>query len=200
MPTSRTRQAQATRALLIEVAREVFTERGYTETSIDEIVQRAGVAKGSLYHHFASKDAVFEAVVQAVQGDAVARILAAAVAAGGDPLTAARAGLSAFLDACGEPEFRRVVIVDSVNVLRSRSAEAGEGPAELAVLRTVVGPVATQLGLPGGAGEALTYVALGGLYGAALSIARAEDRAAARAHAEAVLDLIIDGLRHAVRG
>jgi len=44
----RVRQGEATRALLISIARERFTEQGYAATSINDIIQRAGVAKGAL--------------------------------------------------------------------------------------------------------------------------------------------------------
>src|SRR5262245_41601991 len=52
----RERQAEATRQLLVSVARELFAERGYADTSIEDIIQRAGVARGALYHHFPGKD------------------------------------------------------------------------------------------------------------------------------------------------
>src|SRR5262245_32948439 len=107
--TLRDRQAETTRQLLISVARERFAERGYAATSIEEIIQQAGVARGALYHHFAGKDALFRAVYEAVQADTAARVLAAAIG-GPEPWTAVRAGLSAFLDACLEPEFRRIVV------------------------------------------------------------------------------------------
>ena len=55
----RERQAEATRELLVAIARERFVEQGYAATAMDDIVQRAGVAKGALYHHFSGKDALF---------------------------------------------------------------------------------------------------------------------------------------------
>ena len=44
----RDRQAEATRQELITVARELFTERGYAGTSVEDIIERAGVARGAL--------------------------------------------------------------------------------------------------------------------------------------------------------
>src|SRR5438874_3852756 len=114
--TLRARQAEATRQLLVSVARERFTERGYAATSVEEIIQRAGVARGALYHHFSGKDALFRAVYDEVQTEIAGRVVAAALAVP-EPWGAVRAGLSAFLDACLEQEFRRVVVLDSVPVL-----------------------------------------------------------------------------------
>ena len=193
--TLRARQAEETHNLLISVARELFTERGYAATSIEDVIQRAGVARGALYHHFSGKEALFRAVYDAVQADVVARVMAAALAVQG-PWAAVRAGLSAFLDACLEPEFRRVVVLDSVSVLQHDAWEGGIEHVELPMLRTVLSPLVASDVLPGVvAVEPLVHVALGGLYGAALFIARSPEPEAARREVDAVLDTLIDGLR-----
>lgn len=190
----RVRQAEATRALLIEVAAAAFTEHGYAGTSIDDIIREAGVARGALYHHFSGKEALFRAVYEAVEADVVNRVLAAAASHASSPWEAVRAGLAAFLDACGEPAFRRVVILDSVSVLQSKVLEEGVDPHELPMLRNVLTPLLGTTTFGGVAIDALTYVALGGLYGASLYIARADDPAAARAQVDVVLDTLIRGL------
>ena len=178
----------------MSIARDRFTEQGYAATSIEDIVQRAGVAKGALYHHFSGKDALFRAVYEAVLGEAMSAVMAAALAAR-EPWEAVRAGLSAFLDACLEPSFRRIVILESVTVLQHELTEGGIGDRELPMLRTVLTPLTTSDVLPGVAVESLAHVALGGLYGAALYIARAPDPAAARAEVDVVLDTLVEGLR-----
>ena len=191
--TLRDRQAEATRQLLVSVARERFAERGYAATSVEEIIQRAGVARGALYHHFAGKNALFRAVYDAVQAEIAARVVAAALAVP-EPWAGVRAGLSAFLDACLEPEFRRVVVLDSVPVLAQDVWDGGIEHNELPMLRTVLAPLVETF-LPGVPVEPLAHVALGGLYGAALFIARSADPEAARAEADIVLDTLIAGLR-----
>jgi AcrR family transcriptional regulator len=192
--TLRDRQAEATRQLLVAVARGLFAEHGYAETSIEEIIQRAGVARGALYHHFSGKDALFRAVYEAVQADMATKVVTAAVTAA-EPWDAARAGLSAFLAACLEPEFRRVVIIDSVAVLHQDVWADPIEHIELPTLRAVLGPLVQTKVLPGITVEALVHVALGGLYGAALYIARTPDPKRARAEAEAVVETIIRGLQ-----
>src|SRR5207302_5046308 len=88
----RARQAEATRSLLIAVARENFTEHGYAATSIDDIIQQAGVARGALYHHFSGKEALFRAVYETVEGEVFSRVMQAATAQA-SPWEAVRAGL-----------------------------------------------------------------------------------------------------------
>jgi AcrR family transcriptional regulator len=190
----RERQAAATREHLVAVARQRFTEQGYAATSIEDIVQRAGVAKGALYHHFSGKGALFRAVYEAVLADVVSAVMAAA-SAEREPWAGVRAGLSAFLDACLDPAFRRIVILESVSVLRPEVREAEIGQVELPMLRTVLTPLAADAALPGVDVDPLAHVALGGLYGAALFIARAPDPHAARRDVDVVLDTIFEGLR-----
>ncbi|MGI9051137.1 MAG: TetR/AcrR family transcriptional regulator [Ilumatobacteraceae bacterium] len=197
--TLRARQAEETRHLLISVARQLFTEQGYAATSIDAIIQRAGVARGALYHHFSGKDALFRAVYDAVQADAVSGVMAAALAVQ-EPWAAVRAGLSAFLDACLEPTFRRVVVLDSVSVLQQDVWEGGIEHIELPMLRTVLTPLVTSDALPGVAVEPLVHVTLGGLYGAALFIARSPHPKTARSEVDVVLDALIGGLRTQIGG
>lgn len=192
-PTLRERQAEATRQLLVSVARELFTEQGYAATSIEEIIKRAGVARGALYHHFPGKDALFRAVYDEVQTEVATRVVATAVSAQ-EPWEGVRAGLGAFLDACLEPAFRRIVVMDSVPVLSQDVWDGGIEHNELPMLRSVLTPLAETY-LPGVAVEPLVHVALGGLYGAALYIARSPDPKTARAEADTVLDTLIGGLR-----
>jgi AcrR family transcriptional regulator len=62
--TTRADRAKATRARLFRAAAELFAKYGYREATVDEIARRAGVAKGTFFLHFATKDAV---IVQAVR-------------------------------------------------------------------------------------------------------------------------------------
>jgi len=195
----RDRQAEATRDLLITIARERFVEQGYAATAIDDIVQRAGIAKGALYHHFKGKDALFKAVYDVVLDETAEAVMAAALAAH-DPWDAVRAGLSAFLDACLQPAFRRVVIIDSVTVLAANAWEGGMEGVELPMLRVVLAALVDSGTLPDVALDPLAHVALGGLYGSALYIARAADPEAARAQADAVLDVVLRGVRAVAEG
>jgi AcrR family transcriptional regulator len=191
--TLRERQAEATRQLLVSVARQLFAERGYAATSIEEIIQGAGVARGALYHHFSGKDALFRAVYDEVQADIATRVVAAALAVP-EPWEAVRAGLSAFLDACLEGEFRRIVVLDSVPVLSQDMWDGVIEHNELPMLRTVLAPL-VETYIPGVPVEPLAHVALGGLYGAALYIARSSSPIDARAEADVVLDTLISGVR-----
>ena len=96
---SRTKQTQ--RALL-DAARDVFTEQGFSHASIADVVERAGSSVGSLYHHFGGKNELFLALWQDHQfahEKAASQAVAAARAAGEtDPTALFCIGARAFLE------------------------------------------------------------------------------------------------------
>src|SRR5919109_3809949 len=58
---TRTPKGEQTRALILETALELFRERGYEETTMRAIAERAGVALGNAYYYFASKEHLIQA-------------------------------------------------------------------------------------------------------------------------------------------
>jgi AcrR family transcriptional regulator len=61
---SRQRRKEARPAELITAALDLFVERGFAATKLDDIAARAGVSKGTLYLYFASKEQLFKAVIE----------------------------------------------------------------------------------------------------------------------------------------
>ena len=62
---TRERRRQQTRDVLIEAATEVFARRGYEGASLEEIAESAGFTRGAIYKHFAGKEELFFAVIEA---------------------------------------------------------------------------------------------------------------------------------------
>jgi AcrR family transcriptional regulator len=93
-----------TRRALLDAARAVFTEQGFSDASIADVVERAGSSVGSLYHHFGGKSELFIALWQdyqeareAAASEAVARARKAGVT---DPFELFSAGARAVLENC----------------------------------------------------------------------------------------------------
>src|SRR5437764_9461610 len=57
-------ERQAKMQAILDAALDVFVEEGFTQARLDEVARRAGVAKGTLYLYFDSKQAMFEALIR----------------------------------------------------------------------------------------------------------------------------------------
>ena len=99
-------RAQATRATLLDAAREVFAASGFAEANIADVVARAGASVGSLYHHFGGKADLYLALFedyQARQEDRAAAAVRDARARGvTEPSELFLAGAAAYLRGCWE--------------------------------------------------------------------------------------------------
>ena len=194
MTPSKAEQADATRTALGAAARQLFTERGYAATSTTEIVERAGVTRGALYHHFAAKEDLFRAVFEQLE-DEVTKHVAKEALTSADPLEQLRRGTRAYLDACIDPAVQRVVLLEGPSVLGWQTWQEIEQ-------RYGYGLVVAGVEAAIGAGliaaqpvEPLAHVLFGALTEAGMVVARAHDPGAARAEMEAAMDRLLDGLR-----
>ncbi len=68
---------------VVDAAIELFQTRGYAEVTVSDIAERAGVAKGSVYRHFRSKEAVFAAAIETMVADVATRFAEAVTDLGG---------------------------------------------------------------------------------------------------------------------
>jgi AcrR family transcriptional regulator len=187
-------QSQGTRTALLGAARTLFAQRGYADVGTEEIVRAAGVTRGALYHHFADKRALFEAVYEEVERELVQRIAASAVGAASDPLSALHAGAEAFLDACEDPAVQRISLLDAPSVLgwerwREIGVEHGLGLIEATVQAGIdSGLIERQPARP------LAHLLLGALDEGAQLVARAHDGGETRTQVGASMSRLLDAL------
>ena len=183
----------ATRAALLRVGRELFAERGYAGVGTEEIVARAGVTRGALYHHFADKRDLFRAVHEEVEQALVAGI-AERIRGIDDPWELIVTGVRAFLDACTDPAIMRISLLDAPAVLgwrewREISERYGMGLVSFglqnAIDRGVLAPRPVR---------PLAHLLMGAMSEAAMVIVNADDPAAARAEVEPPLIALLEGL------
>src|SRR3954454_3168430 len=114
--STKAEQAEATRARLLRVSRELFAKRGYSGVATEEIVRRAKVTRGALYHHFRDKRDLFRAVHEQMEQELVERI-GEQMQGVEDPMELLNSGLRAFLDACTDPAVIQIALVDAPTVL-----------------------------------------------------------------------------------
>lgn len=114
--TSQGQRRAATIAAIVSAAGELFIGRGFAATSIDDIARRAGVAKGAVYHHFESKEQIFQRVFEQMTG-ALAAEVAASAAAGKSILDGFERGTLRYLTSIAGKKFRQVLLIDGPAVL-----------------------------------------------------------------------------------
>ena len=164
-----------TRAALLAAGRELFATKGFAGAGREEIVERAGVTRGAMYHHFASKEDLFAAVFEEVEAEVMAHVAEAAMA-GSDPLDELRRGSLAYLDIAADAGVNRICLLDAPAVL---SPDVRREVTE----RHVVGLVQAGLEACMAAGqierqpvEPLARVLLAALLEAATLVAQGSDR------------------------
>ena len=113
-------RSEATTSLLVREARKLFATRGFAGTSIEDIASAAGVTRGALYHHFPSKEAVFEAVFDAEQSAIGAQVYTVLKRKRG-ALSKVAAACDEFLTLCLDPEIQQILLVDGPAVLSDRN-------------------------------------------------------------------------------
>ncbi len=192
--TRREAEAQATRDALVQAALELFTKRGYAAVGTEEIVARAKVTRGALYHHFADKRDLFRAVFERVEGELMERI-GARMEAGDDPWELMLAGMRSFLDACEEPAVKQISLTDAPAVLgwqewREIDNRHGLGLTRAALQGAVDAAVMRPIAV-----EPMAHLFVAALSEAAFVIAYSDHPREARAEVEEALIQLIEGLR-----
>ena len=126
---SNTQRSEEMRARLMQAARAIFVEKGYAEASTPEIVKRAEVTRGALYHHFADKAGLFRAVVEAETND-LSDDINKRTAQITKPEQALEEGTRAYFNSMNAPGRCQLLLVDGPAVL---------GPSEMSVLHEAGG-------------------------------------------------------------
>jgi AcrR family transcriptional regulator len=192
--SARPARGGATRAALVGTARELFTERGYAGVGTEEVVRRAGVTRGALYHHFRDKQDLFRAVYEELEVEVVGAITAR-IDGIEDPLELLAEGVRAFLDACSDPVMMRIGLRDAPAVLGWEEwREIGDRHGLGLVTGGLQAAMDAGLIVPADV-RTLAHILLSALAEASLLVASADDPRAARVEVERTLLLVLGGLR-----
>jgi AcrR family transcriptional regulator len=192
----RAQYSASTKSALVEQAEVLFTEHGYSATSLDAIVAAADVTKGALYHHFSGKQALFEAVFESVETEA-ARDIHAALSDEGDPWEKALAGLRAFLEVVQQPAYRRIVIQEGPAVLGYTRFREQEERSTFANVLEIVSSVldAGEWDLDEDMKHTFARIFFGAMSSAGESVSSSGDSEAAAARVEAAIAFILAGFQ-----
>jgi len=179
-------RGQVTRDRIVSTSLKLFAELGYTVVSIETVLQACGISRGALYHHFASKDAIFEAVLEEAERRVIAIVLQAGQGAS-NPLDALRAGCRAWLELAGsDAALRRIVLVDAPAVLGWEKWRAVDDRYALGLIRQCLVMVASEGRMESQMVEVYAHSILAVLTELALLVARSPSVEAMRRAQDAV--------------
>jgi AcrR family transcriptional regulator len=187
-------QRAATREKIVQAARELVGERGYDAVSTADVLARAGVSRGGLYHAFDGKVELFAAVVDALERDFIVR-LADAVSDQSDPFAALRTGTQWYLDEClRSEELQRVGLLEGRKALGWEIWRKTIIPHGFAVLAQTLQAAIDYGQIRPADPTALAYLILAALHEATAIILSAPDPQAERVNTGQALANLIDGL------
>lgn len=199
MPSTRSRREQysdATRAAILDAATRRFATRGFAATGLEDIAADINATRGAVYHHFASKKALFEAVLTEQEIAAITRTRTAHQSAP-DPWQGAMAALEAFLDQCVDPVYSRIVWLEGPIALGWAAWQEAEQKYALAHIGDILGELVTEgllAPIPLETATQITFTVLG-TAGLALAQTPPDDQPRLRAEYADVIARMIGGLR-----
>jgi AcrR family transcriptional regulator len=186
--------SSSTRRALLKNAAELFTERGYAGTSLDEVVAAARVTKGALYHHFQGKLALFQAVFDDIEAGAVKRITSQ-VRKRKDPWDKALTAVNCFLEVCQEPAYRRIVMQEGPVALGFDRWRESEERSTYGLVHDLVRRVLRQYRIEGTLLDTFSRIFYGAMSSAGVAVSEAEDAETASREVATVITLMLAGLR-----
>jgi AcrR family transcriptional regulator len=183
-----------TQRALLDAARELFAEKGFGGTKTEDLVQRAGLTRGALYHHFRDKEDLFRAVHDEVAEEVVQLVWRRS----GDHAVGAwalfRANSEVYLDAAStNSAYRQIVLVDGPAVIGWRSwSERTDGPTQQ-IARYLTDAVSEGVLDPQPV-EPLAHLLAALGTGSAMYVAQADDPVEARRQVSECNDRFLSGL------
>ena len=161
---------EETRRIFLEIAQAEFCKAGYAEASTSRIVEKSGMARGSLYYHFGDKNGLFRAVYEETMQTGM-RDVSAVMDKINDSWDAFIAGANKFLDLCMDDAFRKIVLIESQAAMSFADRFEIQQKTLLAKLRTLLPDLMQRGYFPGHTGNTIAIF----IYGALGEIGRAFD-------------------------
>jgi AcrR family transcriptional regulator len=183
-------KGQSTRDHLVTAAQILFARDGYDATSTETILQQSDVSRGSLYHHFPDKKALFDAVLVRVHAEAV-QITIRAAQGSADGVEALRAGCLAWIKLARDPAISRIVLVDAPAVVGWVRWRQIDEQHSFGVVKAGLRAAAKRDLLPEQMIEPVGHILLAALNELALLIATSREPRRAEREAIAAFDLLL---------
>lgn len=184
-------EMEETRAALIAMARKVFSERGYADTSMDDLTAQAGFTRGALYHHFGDKKGLLAAVVAQIDHEMDQRLDMISEQAK-DIWSGFNQRCHTYLDMAIESEYQRIVLRDARAVLGGASIDSQQHCIDS--MQRQIAQLIQQGIIEQADPQALACLIYGSLAEAAFWIADGEDHNQRLKSGRIALNLLLRGL------
>ena len=171
-------RGRETREQFVRVATRLFATHGYEGTSIEAVLQETGASRGSLYHHFPGKEALFLAVLEDVEVRAIIGITASIVELT-DPIEALRVACLAWIRQALDPEVQQIVLIDAPAVLGWQRFRELDEQNVLGQIRVALEAAAAIGRVEARHVDVFSHLVLVSVNEAAMLVARSPDPAAA---------------------
>ena len=171
-------RGRETREQFVRVATRLFTTHGYEGTSIETVLQETGASRGSLYHHFPGKEALFRAVLQDLEVRVIAEVTGE-VAELTDPVEALRTACLGWIRLAGDPEVQQIVLIDAPAVLGWQRFRELDEQNVLGQFRSALAAASAMGRVEARHVDVFSHLVLAAVNEAAMLVARSPDPAAA---------------------
>ena len=192
----REQYSEATKAALLAAATQRFASLGFAGTALEDVAADVQATRGAVYHHFASKTALFQAVHEELQTSMLGKAVAASRGFA-DPRQAVLAALEVFLDHACDPVYGRIVWHEAPLALGWRRWHECELRYAYGLVKRMIGTLMDSGDLPRLPLEPTARVTFHmlGAAGLALTEAPPDEKARVRTEYLEVIRLMLGGLR-----
>lgn len=190
--------AALTRDAVLEAARTLFVDRGFADTSVEDIAKLANVSKGAVYHHFSDKQAIFTQLFRDSLAGGLATV-ANAMTDVEDPWERVVRALRSYLTVYAEDKEARSLLQQVVGVLGEARTCALDEELVLPMIRALLVELDDAGELKPVSIEATTRLVFDVLCGAAKSLAGTDETDSASGELETVILHMFSGLRRTAR-
>ncbi len=186
-------RSEATQERIIAVARDIFAREGFAGASLAEIVKKASVTTGAIYHHYGDKRGLFKAVAESLEQEILDEV--GKVPPKSDPWEAFESGISATLEICARPDIQRIVFQEAPAAVGLAEWRETEVQYAFGVMRAAIGELSATGVINEPDADITTQIVLGAIIQAAHAVAIANDQKTALARAQVTVKRMIRALR-----
>jgi len=190
----RVENGRKTTIKLLRIARRMFSKRGYGNTSMEEIVRKADVTRGALYHHFSGKKELFLRVFEDALADVV-KCLDKPPGEAANTWEKLLASTYAYLKACIDPELQQIILIDAPAILGWDVWRRVDEEKSVHILKGLLTKLMDEEVIESMPVDALTHIISGAVNESVLWIAQSQDPKKALEEVWSTMKWLLNSLR-----